>query len=77
MPNLEAAKHPHELPRRDSTTVNLDFRQMGVGGDTSWGRLPHPEYRLPAAHYSFHFRLTPLSSEGARPEDLARRDYEI
>ena len=77
MADLEAAKHPHELPRRDSTTVNLDFQQMGVGGDTSWGRLPHAEYRLPAAAYSYRFRLTPLTAGGAGPEDLARRDHDI
>jgi len=35
--------------------------QMGVGGDTSWGRLVHPEYTIPANkayHYKFHLEPT-------------------
>lgn len=71
MPDLEGAKHPHELPRREGITVNLDFRQMGVGGDTSWGRLPHAEYRLPPAPYSYRFLLRPLIA-GSDPAMLAR-----
>ena len=36
--DLATATHHHLLPRRDSITVNVDGFQMGVGGDTSWGR---------------------------------------
>jgi beta-galactosidase len=48
MQDLENARHIHELPRRDTITVNLDYKQMGVGGDNSWGARTHPEYTLPA-----------------------------
>ena len=41
-------------------TVNLDHRQMGVGGDDSGGAQPHKEYRLPAEHYEYRFRLVPV-----------------
>ena len=37
MDDLEKAMHLNELPRRDFITLNLDYRQMGVGGDDSWG----------------------------------------
>ncbi len=59
MADLEKAKHIHELPQRDTITVNLDYKQMGVGGDDSWGAQTHPEYTLPAKTYSYSFRLTP------------------
>jgi beta-galactosidase len=59
MQDLEDAEHTHELPRRDIITVNLDYKQMGVGGDDSWGARPHPEYTLPAEKYRYSFRLTP------------------
>ena len=36
MEDLEKAKHINETPRRDFITVNLDYKQMGVGGDDSW-----------------------------------------
>jgi beta-galactosidase len=63
---LERRKHPSEIVRADDITVNLDYRQMGVGGDDSWGAWPHKEYRLPARAYEYRFRLEPLRG-GARP----------
>lgn len=59
MDDLEAAEHAHELPHRDTITVSLDDRQMGVGGDNSWGARTHRQYTLPARPYSYRFRLTP------------------
>mgnify|MGYP003681878114 FL=1 len=33
---------------------------MDVGGDTSWGRLVHPEYTIPAnKKYKYSFAITP------------------
>lgn len=63
MADLEKAEHTYELPNRDTITVNLDYKQMGVGGDDSWSAnaRPHPEYRLPARPYSYSFRLRPLA----------------
>jgi beta-galactosidase len=63
---LERRKHPSEIVRAEDITVNLDYRQMGVGGDDSWGAWPHKEYRLPARAYEYRFRLEPLRV-GARP----------
>jgi beta-galactosidase len=59
--DLGEAKHDYELPRRDFITVNVDGRQMGVGGDNSWGLPVHEEYRLPPkSKYVFAFSLSPL-----------------
>jgi beta-galactosidase len=57
---LERHKHPSEIVRSDDITVNLDYRQMGVGGDNSWGAWPHREYQLPAQPYEYKFRLEPV-----------------
>jgi len=73
MEDLEKAMHIHELPRRDFLTLNLDYRQMGVGGDDSWGARPHPEYTLPARPYSYRFRLKPYSKDMGDANALARR----
>jgi len=59
MADLEKARHIHELPQRDTITVNIDYKQMGVGGDDSWGARTHREYTLPAKTYRYRFRLTP------------------
>ena len=57
--DLEAATHDYQLPHRGEITVNLDFRQMGVGGDDSWGAMTHREYQLTQNQYSYTFLLTP------------------
>jgi beta-galactosidase len=53
------SRHGAELTPQAFTTWNLDHRQMGVGGDTSWGRPVHEEYSIPAESQSYRFRLIP------------------
>lgn len=54
--------HGAELQPRDLVSVNIDWKQMGVGGDNSWGALPLDKYLIPAATYSYQFSLIPLRS---------------
>ena len=68
--DIERAEHPSELAARDSIFVNLDLAQMGVGGDNSWGALPHQQYMLPNNEYSYRFMLRPLPA-GTNPRQLA------
>jgi beta-galactosidase len=56
------SKHGADLYPRDFITWNIDLRQMGLGGDTSWGRLVHDEYTLPVQTYQYSFKLTPFES---------------
>jgi beta-galactosidase len=65
--------HVNELPRSDAITWNIDGGQMGVGGDNSWGALPHPQYALPAVPRSYEFVLAPIDSSMGEPADIARR----
>jgi beta-galactosidase len=64
MADLEKARHINELPTRDFITVNIDYKQQGVGGDNSWSpsARPHPQYRLPAQPYAYDFTLIPLAA---------------
>jgi beta-galactosidase len=55
--------HPTDLKERDFIFVNLDYKQMGVGGDDSWGARPHAEYCLPQKEYSYKFRLKPFTKK--------------
>ncbi len=55
------SKRGAEVPIRDLVTVNIDHKQMGVGGDTSWGRLVHAQYTIPAKNYQYGFTLVPFS----------------
>ena len=61
MEDLEMARHPSELPPRDFITANIDFKQMGVGGDNSWGARVHEEYTLPAKEYEYSFMIEPIN----------------
>lgn len=60
--DIEAAQHPYDLKKRDFITVNIDMKQMGVGGDDSWSlqALPHEAFRLPAKDYSYSFLIKPI-----------------
>jgi beta-galactosidase len=71
-------RHPFDLVKRDLVTLNLDYRQMGVGGDTSWGERarPHPGYTLPVKEYSYGFRLRPFSSREGKPLMLSKQRFE-
>ena len=56
---LECAAHLHELPVPRQTVARVALRQLGVGGDDSWGAPVHPEYHLPTETdltFSFRFR---------------------
>ncbi len=71
--DLEGPKHPHEIEPGTFTTVNLDWMQIGVGGDDSWGALPHAEYRLPAQLYTYALRLRTYDRTQEQPAQLARQ----
>ncbi len=43
---IDNAFHPNELPPVLHTYVRVGLAQMGVGGDDTWGAMPHPEYRI-------------------------------
>ncbi|MGW8265226.1 MAG: glycoside hydrolase family 2 TIM barrel-domain containing protein [Longimicrobiales bacterium] len=64
-------RHVWDLQPRDRVVLDLDFAQMGVGGDTSWGARPHPQYRLRPGPYGFRVRLVPLRPGGEGVEELA------
>ncbi|MGO4539169.1 glycoside hydrolase family 2 TIM barrel-domain containing protein [Paenibacillus sp. 2TAB19] len=43
---LENAQHHYELPEVHYTVITVAGRQMGVGGDDSWGAPVHEEYTI-------------------------------
>ncbi len=70
--DLDQALYRHHLTRRDEVFLNLDWKQRGLGGDDSWGALPHEEFRLPAAPYSYRFRLRTFDRASESPMELGR-----
>lgn len=72
--NEKKQRHTYHLKKRNLISLNLDYKQMGVGGDTSWGERAraHPEYRLSAKEYSYSFRLRPFTKKEGTPMKLSK-----
>ncbi len=63
--NLEIANRIEDLTFTDQITLNIDHKQMGVGGDNTWNMdaRPHAPFRIPAASYSYSFTLKSSTNE--------------
>ncbi len=64
-------RHIDDVKPRDLTSVNIDYKQMGVGGDNSWGAWTHDQYRLTQKSYSYSFRMRPVTP-GVNPVENAK-----
>ncbi len=53
-------RHINDVKPRDLTSVNIDYKQMGVGGDDSWDAHTHNQYRLTEKENSYPFRMKPF-----------------
>nr|MCU0352660.1 DUF4981 domain-containing protein [Cytophagales bacterium] len=69
---LLRAKTTQELTHGSVTVVNLDYQQMGLGGDDSWSPRTHAEYQLPANTYTYRFRLRFIDTAKTTPDEAAR-----
>jgi beta-galactosidase len=58
-----ANTHTIDVKPRDFVNLNIDFGQMGVGGDNSWGARIHKQYRLLDKKYEYSFRVRPVVKE--------------
>ena len=52
--------HIDDVSPRDLVCLNIDYGQMGVGGDDTWGARTHPQYCLRDSEYQYSFRIVPL-----------------
>jgi len=56
----DAQKHGAEIKLKDFVVVNIDNKQMGIGGDNAWGARPHKQYTLFPGKYSYSFVIKPV-----------------
>ncbi|PKI16648.1 glycoside hydrolase family 2 TIM barrel-domain containing protein [Colwellia sp. 12G3] len=62
-PGMEKAqRHYTDIVKQDLVSVNVDFKQTGIGGDNSWGAHAWDKYQLKAQDYNYSFTLTPIDS---------------
>jgi beta-galactosidase len=48
-------QHPSDLNEKNFISVHIDLKQRGVGGDNSWGALPHENYLLKNKKYIYSY----------------------
>jgi beta-galactosidase len=73
--NIIAARHTNKLKDAGYLTLNIDLKQMGVGGMDSWTDLAAPldKYQIPAKQYHYTFYLTPAKSKPEQIGTLAKK----
>ena len=62
-------RHTIDVKPRDLTSLHVDYKQMGVGGDNSWGAMTHPQYRLRERSYAYSFTMIPLADFNQSPSE--------
>ncbi|MBP1601886.1 MAG: Beta-galactosidase, partial [Acidobacteria bacterium] len=64
--DMERAGYTFQMQPHAEIFLNLDWKQMGVGGIDSWSSnaLPMEPYRIPSGQaYSYRYRLTPVQGD--------------
>jgi beta-galactosidase len=71
--DLTTQSHPYKLTKLEDTVLHLNYKQMGVGGDNSWGARTHSEYILPSSKtYTYNIRLKPVTKK-SNPMDISKQ----
>ncbi len=60
-------KHGSEILSSGITTLNIDYLQMGVGGDNTWGAKTHEQYTIRPGKYSYTFKILPKEMAKNKP----------
>lgn len=70
-------RHSIDIKNKNFVTVNIDYKHMGVGGDTSWGAKPHPEFSIFSnKKYNYQFLIIPYDkTKGIKPNTLAKQSF--
>ena len=60
--DIESADYSFKMKKRDEIFLNVDMKQMGVGGTTSWGITAWPleQYRILNKEYSYKYKISPI-----------------
>ncbi len=60
--NIMDSDYSFELVKANAIFLNIDLKQMGVGGTTSWTKVAFPRevYRIMNKDFNFSYRIRPL-----------------
>jgi beta-galactosidase len=54
--------HVSDIEPREMVSLNIDYGQMGVGGDDSWGKRTLQKYSLNRKSYDYGFTISFIDS---------------
>ena len=57
---VKKQRKPIDIPKRDFISLNIDLKQMGVGGDNSWGARPLIKYLIQPGNFKYSFIIKPI-----------------
>ena len=52
-------RHTTAIEKRDLVNINIEKAQMGVGGDSSWGAMPHEQYCIQPSDKEYYYVIQP------------------
>lgn len=55
--------HGGSIEKKDMVWLNIDSKQMGVGGDNTWGAQTHPEYTITPVRQEYSFFIIPVNKQ--------------
>ena len=65
--------HVNDIVPLDIVSLDIDYGQMGVGGDDSWGAHTLQKYTLNETAYNYAFTLLPYTPGSSRLDQLVER----
>lgn len=54
---IKKQRHTTDINPENKVFLHVDYKQRGVGGDNSWGALPHEKYRLLDNIYNYSYTI--------------------
>ena len=54
--------HGGKITPSNIVSLHIDYLQMGLGGDNSWGAKTHSQYSLPCKTYSYSYVIQPFNN---------------
>lgn len=74
-PSQVERRHGGSIVKKDMVWLNIDHKQMGVGGDNTWGAQVHPEYTITPQEWKYRFTLQPLCPKDDAAEHAHKRQF--
>ncbi|RPH32828.1 MAG: DUF4981 domain-containing protein [Bacteroidales bacterium] len=67
IPNVTKRLHGGTITPENQISLCIDYRQMGLGGDNTWGAKSHERYNLIPRDYQYSFRILPFDKATTDP----------